>query len=149
MTQNAPEGAHMLEDGRVITLDANSVIVAIAEETPVLAVEEELAVDPNVSVETTPTGLDPQAVLDVVAPMFEEMRAVHGEMMAKMAELEMKIADLESNSSAGMEKVEELKTQVETLSKTPASESITKKVDSKVAKREEVLLSKINDFGRK
>ena len=60
----------------------------------------------------------------------------------------MKIADLESNSSAGMEKVEELKTQVETLSKTPASESITKKVDSKVAKREELLLTKINAFGR-
>lgn len=148
MTQNAPEGAHMLEDGRVITLDANSVIVAIADATPDLPFEEDLAVDEYAPVDTTPTGLDPQAVLDVVAPMFEEMRAVHGEMMAKMAELEMKIADLESNSSAGMEKVEELKTQVETLSKTPASESITKKVDSKVAKREEVLLSKINAFGR-
>lgn len=140
MTEFAPEGAHMLEDKRVITLDGEGVILSIAEETP------ELPADTSTEEVSTELALDPQEVIDIVAPMFEEMRAVHAEMMAKMAELEAKIGELENGTSTEME---QLKSQVEVLAKTPAVESLSKKSDDKRVAKEAIILNKINAFARK
>jgi hypothetical protein len=149
MTEFAPEGAHMLEDKRVITLDGEGVILSIAEETPELPGEdsaEELEEVTSTEEVSTELALDPQEVIDIVAPMFEEMRAVHAELMAKMAELEAKIGELENGTSTEME---QLKSQVETLAKTPAVESLSKKSDDKRIAKEAIILNKINAFARK
>lgn len=148
MTMAIADESYELEDGRTIVIVEGRISElkeVVAEDAPVAdAALAEAPVD-GALVENTPAGIDPQAVLDIVAPMFEEMRVVHGEMLAKIAELEAKISELEGAGGA----VETLRTQVELLAKTPAAESITKKVDERLVKKEEILMSKIKAFGQK
>jgi hypothetical protein len=147
----AEAGDYELEDGTILVLDIEGKIAEIKEmeapETQEPAdeelTEEEVAVTEEVS---TDLVLDPQEVMDIVAPMFEEMRAVHAEMMAKIAELEAKIGELENGTTTEME---ELKSKVETLSKSPAIESLSKKSDDKRVAKEAILMNKINAFSRK
>jgi hypothetical protein len=149
MTEKAPEGAHMLEDERVITVDAEGIITAIAEETPELPndeepVDEELSNEEETTEETTEEKLElvPEEVMAVVQPVFDAMANQMAELVNKIAELEAKVNELEGKSTD----MEALKSEVtETLSKVAGTTSIAKKSDVK-SKKEEVLLGKIASF---
>jgi len=145
MTQFAPEGAHMLEDKRVITVDAEGKVVAIAEETPEVEVETEMAIEEVVAIEEVETeeklAVTPEEIMVVVQPIFDQFSNSIAELTNKIAELESKLAE-ENKVEAEMN---ELKSQVEKLSKTPAAESISKRDDAKI-KRDNDLLSKISMF---
>jgi hypothetical protein len=149
MTEYAPEGAHMLEDDRVITLDAEGVILSIAEETPELPneeeiVEEELATEEVVEeVTEEKLALVPEEVMAIVQPVFEAMSNQMAELVNKIGELEAKLNELQGEH----ETIEVLKAEViEKLSTIAGVESITKKVNDVKTKKEEVLLSKVNSF---
>ena len=141
MTEYAPEGAHMLEDNRVITLDAEGRILSIAEETPELPnepaiVSEELQTEEKLA-------LVPEEVVAIVQPMFEAMSNQMSELVNKISELEAKVDELQGEHDS----IEVLKAEViEKLSTIAGVESITKKVNDVKTKNEEVLLSKVNSF---
>jgi len=147
MTQFAPEGAHMLEDKRVITVDAEGKVVAIAEETPEVEVEveSEMSTEEVVVTEETATeeklAVTAEEIMVVVQPIFDQFTNTIAELTNKIAELESKMAE-ENKVEAEMT---ELKSQVEKLSKSPSVESISKKDDVRL-KRENDLLSKISMF---
>jgi hypothetical protein len=149
MTEYAPEGAHMLEDDRVITLDAEGRILSIAEETPELPNEEEIVDEELATEEVTEEvteeklALVPEEVMAIVQPVFEAMSNQMAELVNKIAELEAKLNELEGNATS----MEALKAEVtEKLSTIAGVESITKKVNDVKTKKEEVLLSKVNSF---
>jgi hypothetical protein len=143
MTEKAPEGAHMLEDKRVITVDAEGMIVAIAEETPELPSEEELEDVVETPSTETKLALDPAEVLAAVQPALDAMSNVINELIAKVAELEASMS--EDNSS----EVAELRTQVEKLSNMAAAPSISVRNDEKRIAREAIAMSKIKAFSKK
>jgi hypothetical protein len=145
MTQQAPEGAHMLEDERIITVDAKGKITAIATGAPKLATEEVLTEEltEEVVTETEKLALVPDEVLAIVQPLFDAHANQMGELVNKISELEARVKDLEANAS----NMEALKTEVtEKLSSIAGIESITKKVDDLRLKKDELALSKINAF---
>jgi len=140
MTEYAPEGAHMLEDDRVITLDAEGRILSIAEETPVLPNEPAIVSE---ALETEKLALVPEEVMAIVQPMFEAMSNQMSELVNKISELEAKVDELQGEHDS----IEVLKAEViEKLSTIAGVESITKKVNDVKIKNEEVLLSKVNSF---
>jgi hypothetical protein len=147
MTQFAPEGAHMLEDERVITVDAEGKIVAIAEETPEVEVEveTEMATEEVATTEEVVTeeklAVTPEEIMVVVQPIFDQFTNTIAELTNKIAELEAKMNEDNKVES----EMNELKSQVEKLSKSPAAESISKRDDVRL-KRENDLLSKISMF---
>jgi hypothetical protein len=143
MTEKAPEGAHMLEDERVITVDAEGIVTAIAEETPEIESEEELTAEEEVVNETENLALVPEEVMAVVQPVFDAIANQMAELVNKIAELESKVNELNGAS----EDMQALKTEVtEKLSSIAGIESITKKVDDSRAKKDEIILEKINAF---
>jgi hypothetical protein len=147
MTEKAPEGAHMLEDKRVITVDAEGIIVAIAEETPALPAEgmaEEVLEDVIETPSTeTKLALDPAEVMAVVQPALDAMSNVINELIAKVAELEASMSEDTSTEMA------ELRTQVENLSKMAAAPSISVKNDEKRLAKEAIAMGKIKAFSIK
>lgn len=145
MTEFAPEGAHMLEDGRVITLDGEGKVLSIATETPEIE-EEELSTEEEVVDETKTDEklqVSTEEVMAIVQPLFDEFKNAYSELEAKVAELEAKLADAKKVE-------EELSTKVETLSKTAGAETITKKDDrtEKQLKHDEFILSRVRAFAK-
>jgi hypothetical protein len=116
----------MLEDGRVITLDANGVILSIAEETPEIEVEAaEVA---------TPATTD---VLAEVMPIFEELRGIIAELSTRLDKLEnVETTEEEATANAeNLSKITELENKIELLSSMAGAPSIVKKDDNTI-KRE-------------
>lgn len=140
MTELAPEGAHMLEDGQVITLDENGVILSIATETPEIEEEEELSTE-EVVLEEEVINEEPfeGKVMLIVQPALDAILSQQAELLNKLAELESKLAEKD-----GVET--ELKTQIEKLSSMAGAESITKKNDNVKVKLQNELSEKINIF---
>jgi len=143
-TELAPAGAHMLEDGKVVTLDENGAILSIATETPEIEEEgEDMAEEPI----TEPTQ-DNTAIIEAIKPLFEEFRTIIADLSSRIDALEnVETTKEESTSTEEFSKViADLNEKVETLSKMAGGESITKKDDSIKVKREDLILSKINDL---
>lgn len=138
MTEKAPEGAHMLEDTRVITVDSEGVIVAIAEETPeipVEVVEEELNQE-NLQV-------NPDEVMVIIQPALDMLNNQIAELTNKVLELESKLDELKGEEN----NVEELRKEInEKLSSISVVDSITKLKDSKVNKKNDELSLRINSL---
>lgn len=144
MTELAPEGAHMLEDGRVITLDTEGKVLSIATETP--AIEEPVAEDMAEPVAPV-APVDNTAIMEAVAPIFEELRNVIAELSTRLDALEnVETTQEEATTDETLSKIEELEDKIQILSKMAGAESISKKDDSEKIKRENVILSKINDL---
>lgn len=139
MTELAPEGAHMLEDGRVVTLDANGAILSIATETP--EIEGEDLAEPEAEVPT-----DNSAIIEAVKPMFEEFRSIIADLSSRLDALEnVETTKEESTEVETLSKVvNDLNDKIETLSKMAGAVTVSKK-DDKVNK-EVKLLSKINEL---
>jgi hypothetical protein len=136
MTIVAPEGAHMLEDGRVITLDANGVILSIAEETPEIEVEAaEVA---------TPAATD---VLAEVMPIFEELRGIMAELSTRLDKLEnVETTEEEATTNAeNLSKITELENRIELLSSMAGAPSIVKRDDNTMKReaKEAAIVSRI------
>ena len=131
MTEVAPAGAHMLEDGRVITLDENGKVLSIATETP--EIEDETLAEPVV------------AESPVEVPAFDiegalnEMRAVIAELASRVDALEnVETVEEESNDDTEvLSKVKELETKIETLSNMAGAQSITRKNDDRKVELED------------
>jgi hypothetical protein len=140
MTELAPEGAHMLEDGRVVTLDANGSILSIATETPDIETETEEMAEPVMT--------DNTAIIEAVRPLFEEFRTIVADLSSRVDALEnVETTEEESTETEDLSKVvAELTEKVETLSKMAGGESITKKNDSHKAEKSGLMLSKINEL---
>lgn len=136
LTESAPEGEHELEDGTIVVI-TNGLISEIKEE--VISEEETIEEEEM----TSTTSLTSENVLELVSPLFEEMRSVHTEILSKIAELESKLTELNSN-----EEVSQLKSEVEKLSKMAGADSITKKVDINKSKLEDRLNQKVNYFSK-
>jgi hypothetical protein len=140
---------YQLEDGTVISVMNGAVaeISAAEEEAEDVAEEmqEELAVDAQVEVPAeapAKDAIDPQAILDIVAPEMDSLKNALAEIMAKIAEMESKLAQ-DSTS----EKMEELKAQVEKLSAMPATTSIDSKNDSKIKQnKEDKVVERLNSI---
>jgi len=84
--------------------------------------EEELAIDENAPEATevpTENAIDPQAILDIIAPEMDALKNSLAEIMTKIAEMESKMSQDSTN-----EQMEELKSQIEKLSKMPAALAI-------------------------
>jgi len=83
----APEGEHETREGLIITVDSGSVITSLAqkaEEAPANeddAVEEEIKTDEVLEEETTESKeVSVEDILEILAPMVEEMRSLREEM---------------------------------------------------------------------
>jgi len=128
MTELAPEGAHMLEDGRVITLDAEGKVLSIAEETPAIdePATEETSLEDAPAVETAPA-------FDIEAAM-NEIRAVIADLASRVDALENveTVEDEANDDNELLSKIEELQDKVEILSSMAGAPSIDKKDDRKV-----------------
>ena len=140
---------YQLEDGTVISVMNGAVAeISVAEEEAEDVAEEmqeELAVDAQVEVPAeapAKDAIDPQAILDIVAPEMDSLKNALAEIMAKIAEMESKLAQ-DSTS----EKMEELKAQVEKLSAMPATTSIDSKNDSKIKQnKEDKVVERLNSI---
>jgi uncharacterized Zn ribbon protein len=140
MTELAPEGAHMLEDGRVVTLDANGSILSIATETPEIEDESGDMAEP--------VAQDNTAIIEAIKPLFEEFRTIIADLSSRIDALEnVETTEEESTETEDLSKVvAELTEKVETLSKMAGGESITKKNDSYKVEKSGLMLSKINEL---
>lgn len=140
---------YQLEDGTIISVMNGAVAeISVAEEEAEDVSEEmkeELAVDAQVEVPAeapAKDAIDPQAILDIVAPEMDSLKNALAEIMAKIAEMESKLAQ-DSTS----EKMEELKAQVEKLSAMPATTSIDSKNDSKIKQnKEDKVVERLNSI---
>ncbi len=119
MTVVAPEGAHMLEDGRVITLDNAGVILSIAEETPEIEVEAEVVAGPS---------------NEELAASFEELRTVIADLSSRLDALEN--VEPTTEEEATLSKVKELEEKLTAISEKAGAPSIKVKSDLEI-KREE------------
>ena len=140
---------YQLEDGTVISV-LNGAIAEIStaeEEVEDVAeeMEEELAIDENTPEATeapAENAIDPQAILDIIAPEMDSLKNSLAEIMTKIAEMESKMSQDSTN-----EQMEELKSQIEKLSKMPAATSIDSKNDVKIKQnKEDKLVEKLNSI---
>ena len=141
------DGEYELEDGTTIVALAGKVVEA--ESPAEEAVEEDMADAPVAAPVETP-AVDNQAILDAVAPLFEEMRTIIADLSSRLDALENAPAD-NAPAEAQMNKIEELEEKLMTLSKIAGAPSITKKSDTQIKKENEneILLNKISFFKRK
>ena len=142
-------GEYELEDGTKIVALAGKVVEAESPEEE--AVEEDMA--DAVPTEEAPAAapvVDNQAILDAVAPIFEEMRTIIADLSSRLDALENAPAD-NAPAEAQMAKFEELEEKLMMLSGIAGAPSISKKNDSQIKResQEAVLLSKISFFKRK
>jgi hypothetical protein len=124
MTELAPEGAHMLEDGTVVTLDDKGAILSIATETPEIEVEAEDVIAPET----------PEAPVFDIEAALNEMRTVIAELATRVDALEnVETVEDEANDDEPtmMSKIEELQDKVEILSSMAGASTITKKDDNR------------------
>ena len=130
----APEGEHVLEDGTVLTVDANGMIseIATAEEEAPEAPEEAATIPANMADATTETPIK-----DEVAAKIEE----------KMGMLFAAIEECAAEISKVKEEMGAMKTKMEKFAKAPAATKIPKtgeieqkfdSVDAKVAALKEL-----------
>jgi hypothetical protein len=119
MTVVAPEGAHMLEDGRVITLDNAGVILSIAEETPEIEVEAEVVAGPS---------------NEELAASFEELRTVIADISSRLDALEN--VEPTTEEEATLSKVKELEEKLTAISEKAGAPSIKVKSDLEIKKEE-------------
>ena len=145
-TELAPEGAHMLEDGRVITLDGEGKVLSIATETPEMP-EEEMA-EPTAEAPAN-AGTD---ILSVVEPIFNELRGVIAELTARLDKLEnVETTEEETEAdveSEAMSKIKELEEKVQILSSMAGAPSITIKNDrqAEIENREKRTIERLQAF---
>jgi hypothetical protein len=153
MTEVAPEGEHILEDNSIVILDAEGKISEIKpekEEEEIVENEEELVED-EVVVEEEDAIVDEKEILtqekviEIVKPMFDEIFTVHAEILTKISDLEAKV---NKDNEEEVSELSIIKEKLEKLSKSPGSETLSKKTDSEERKlrKEEIILSKINSF---
>lgn len=140
------EGEYELEDGTTIVAMAGKVVEAEAPEEVV--VEEDMA-DAIPTEAPAPVAVDNQAILDAVAPLFEEMRTIVADLSSRLDALENAPVDVPED--AQMSKIEELEEKLMLLSAIAGAPSITKKSDAQIKKENEneILLNKISFFKRK
>jgi hypothetical protein len=122
MSVFAPEGAHMLEDGRVITLDGAGVILSIAEETPEIEVEAA-----EVATTNGPSN-------EELVTMFDELRGVIAELSSRLDALEN--VEPTTEEQATYAKVKELEEKLTIISEKAGAPSVKVKSDLEI-KREE------------
>ena len=139
------EGEYELEDGTKIVALAGKVVEAEAPEEVV--VEEDMA--DAIPAEAPAPAVDNQAILDAVAPLFEEMRTIVADLSSRLDALEN--APAEQPEDAQMSKIEELEEKLMLLSAIAGAPSITKKSDTQIKKENEneILLNKISFFKKK
>ena len=147
-TKQPAEGEYELEDGTKVVALAGKVVEAESPEEE--AVEEDMADEP-VSEEVAAPAIDNQAILDAVAPMFEEFRTIIADLSSRLDALENVAPADNAPEDAQMSKIEELEEKLQVLSLMAGAPSVSKKSDTEIKreKTEEVLLSKINFFKRK
>ena len=147
-TQKAPEGAHMLEDERVITLDAEGVILSIADKTPEIETEEEMAEEVVVEqpVDEKPNEDMKAMIVEIVTPLMDEVFKQNAELLSRVSQLEDKINGMDNNELN--EELSSIKEKVELLSKADGVQSITStKTDSDVKpSKDEVMLARISSL---
>lgn len=121
MTEFAPEGAHMLEDGTVVTLDDKGAILSIATETPEIgAGDSEELEEPETETETETPAFDIEAALN-------EMRAVIADLASRVDALEnVETTEEESVDDELLSKISELADKVQILSSMAGTKSIKK-----------------------
>jgi hypothetical protein len=122
MSVFAPEGAHMLEDKRVITLDGAGTILSIAEETP------------EIEVEAAEVAPDHATQMVELVSSLEELRGVIADLSSRLDALEN--VEPTTEEEATLSKVKELEEKVQILSGIAGAPSIKTKSDLEV-KREE------------
>jgi len=122
MSVFAPEGAHMLEDGRVITLDGAGAILSIAEETPEIEVEAA-----EVATTTGPSN-------EELVTMFDELRGVIADLSSRLDALEN--VEPTTEEEATYAKVKELEEKVQILSSIAGAPSIKVKSDLEIKKEQ-------------
>ncbi len=137
-----------MEDGTKVVALAGKVVEAESPEEAV--VEEDMADAPVAEAVPTP-AIDNQAILDAVAPMFEEFRTIIADLSSRLDALENVAPADNAPADAQMSKIEELEEKLQVLSLMAGAPSVSKKSDTEIKreKTEEVLLSKINFFKRK
>lgn len=139
------DGEYELEDGTKVVAKDGKVAEIIAAEN----LQEEV-----VDTTTTTTKIDPAMVMDLVAPMMEEMRGVIAELSSRLDKLENEESTTEVSEEVNEDKVEVyskikgLEEKIELLSKSAGAKSV--KVEDEVEKsRKEELLRKINFYKNK
>lgn len=138
-------GEYELEDGTKIIAEDGKVKEIMAVEAPAEnadASTEEMA-DPIAPESTTPD----QAIIDAVAPYFEEFRNLIADLSSRLDALEnVETTQEEATETEEMSKIKELEDKIEILSKMAGAPSVSVKNDREEEKRkkEDVLLSKIN-----
>jgi len=139
------EGEYELEDGTKIVALAGKVVEA--ESPAEEAVEEDMAEAPEAEAPAAPV-VDNQAIMDAVAPMFEEMRTIIADLSSRLDALENVPAE---PADEQMSKIEELEEKLSILSSLAGAPSITKKTDTQIKREdaEAILLNKISFFKRK
>lgn len=140
----ADNGEYELEDGTKIAVAAGKVAEIMAPEP---MANEDMA-DP---VATEPANAPSTDVMDIVKPLFEELRGVIAELSSRLDKLENvePTTEEEANTEeyATLSKVEELESRIESLSKMAGATSIKKeKTDSEI-KRENLEKQIIDKLG--
>jgi hypothetical protein len=133
MTELAPEGAHMLEDGTVVTLDDKGAILSIATETPEI---DEPATDEDLAEPETPEAPAPEAPAFDIEGALNELRTVISELATRVDALEnVETTEEEANDDENemLSKVKDLEDKVEMLSNMAGTKSINKKDDRDIA----------------
>jgi hypothetical protein len=108
----APEGEHILEDGKTIEVDANGIISEIS--APEVVVTEETVIPAAMAEETIVTEETP--IKDEIAAKIEE----------KMAMLFQAIEECAAEISKVKEEMGAMKTKMEKFAKAPAAAKISK-----------------------
>jgi len=135
----APEGEHVLEDGKVIEVDANGVISEISAAEETVETEEVAAIPAAMAEEVTTeeTKVTETPIKDEVAAKIEE----------KMAMLFAAIEECAAEISKVKEDMGAMKTKLEKFAKAPAATKIPKTgeietkfdaIDAKVAALKEL-----------
>ena len=121
----ADNGEYELEDGTKLVVSEGKV----AEIKPVDAGTEDMAEPVATATPSQPT-VD---VMEIVKPIFEDLRSIIAELSSRIDKLEN--IEPTTEEEATLSKIKELEEKYETLSKTAGAPSITKKSDSEI-KRE-------------
>ena len=118
----APEGEHVLEDGKVIEVDANGVISEISAPEEEVEVEETATIPAAMAEETVTeeTKVTEEPIKDEVAAKIEE----------KMAMLFAAIEECAAEISKVKEEMGAMKTKMEKFAKAPAGTKIPKTTES-------------------
>jgi len=135
----ADKGEYELEDGTKLVVSEGKV----AEIIPVEASSEEEMAEP-VSTETpTQPTVD---VMEIVKPLFEDLRSIIAELSSRLDKLEN--VEPTTEEEATLSKIKGLEDKVEILSKIAGAPSITKKSDSEVKREnlEKNILDKVEFF---